>query len=108
MGYFGHASYKLGEILSSDNIMLVFSSPRLVGTPNFMLVACLAGPEVMAMLPPQPTKPITMPRQPGFSGGGKNKLTKPRIEGRDVSYGKIGLTTVAVTRDLLSVMPLVL
>ena len=31
-----------------------------------------------------------------------------RTEGREVSYGKIGPTTVAVTQDLLSGMPLVL
>ena len=31
-----------------------------------------------------------------------------RTKGRGVSYGKIGLTTVAVTRDLLFEMPLVL
>ena len=30
------------------------------------------------------------------------------VEGREVSYGKIGLTTVAVTQDLLSGMPLFL
>ena len=42
--------------------------------------------------------------------GEKNKeeYAKPRTEGREVSYGKIGLTTVAVTHDLLSGMPLVL
>ena len=33
---------------------------------------------------------------------------KPRAKGRLVSYRKIRLTTVAVTRDLLSRMPLVL
>ena len=32
----------------------------------------------------------------------------PRTEGREVSYGKIGLTTVAVTQDLSSGIPLVL
>ena len=64
----------------------------------------------MAMLPPPPTKPITLPWQRGFSGGEKKKVkyAKPRTEGREVSYGKIGLTTVAVTQDLLSGMPLVL
>ena len=36
----------------------------------------------------------------------KEEYAKPR--GREVSYGKIGLTTVAVTQDLLSGMPLVL
>ena len=64
---------------------------------------------VIAMLPPLPTKPITLPWQRGFMGGGKKKeYAKPRTEGRDVSFGKIGLTTVAVTQDLLSGMPLVL
>ena len=38
----------------------------------------------------------------------KEEYTKPRTEGREVSYGKIGLTTVAVTQDLHSGMPLVL
>ena len=37
----------------------------------------------------------------------KEAYAKPRTEGREVSYGKIGLTTVAVTQDLLSGMPLV-
>ena len=32
----------------------------------------------------------------------KEEYAKPRTEGREVSYGKIGLTTVAVTQDLLS------
>ena len=36
------------------------------------------------------------------------EYAKPRTKGRGVSYGKIGLTTVAVTHDLLSGMPLVL
>ena len=44
-----------------------------------------------------------------MSGGGKKKeYAKPRTEGREVSFGKIGLKTVAVTQDLLSGMPLVL
>ena len=38
----------------------------------------------------------------------KEDCAKPRTEGRGVSYGKRGLTTVAVTQDLLSGMPLVL
>ena len=38
----------------------------------------------------------------------KEEYAKPRTYGRGVSYGKIGLTTVAVTHDLLSGMPLVL
>ena len=38
----------------------------------------------------------------------KEEYAKPLTEGREVSYGKIGLTTVAVTQDLLSGMPLVL
>ena len=40
--------------------------------------------------------------------GEEKKKTKLRTEGIEVSYGKIGLTTVAVTQDLLSWMPLVL
>ena len=63
----------------------------------------------MAMLPPPPTIPITLPWQRGFSGGGKKEENaKPRTEGREVSYGKVGLTTVAVTQDLLSGIQLVL
>ena len=63
----------------------------------------------MAMLLPPPTIPITQPRQRGFSGGEKKgEYAKPRTEGREVSYGKIGLTTVAVTQDLLSGMPYVI
>ena len=63
----------------------------------------------MAMLPLPPTIPITLPLQRSFIGGGKNEeYAKPRSEGREVSYGKIGPTTVAVTQDLLSGMPLVL
>ena len=62
----------------------------------------------MTMLPPPPTKPKTLPRQHSFSEGEKNEYTKPRTAGRGVSYGKIGLTTVAVTEDLSSRMPLVL
>ena len=63
----------------------------------------------MAMLPPPPTIPITLPWQSGFSRGGKKEdYAKPRTEVREVSYGKIGLTTVAETQDLLSGMPLVL
>ena len=34
----------------------------------------------VAMLPPLPTKPITLPWQRGFSGGGKKEeYAKPRI-----------------------------
>ena len=45
----------------------------------------------------------------GFIGEGKKEeYAKPRTEGREVSYGKIGLTTVAVIQDLLSGMPLFL
>ena len=63
----------------------------------------------IAMFPPPTTKPITLPQQCGFSGGGKKEeYAKPRSKGRGVSYGKIGLTTVAVTQDLLLGMPLVL
>ena len=57
----------------------------------------------MAIIPLPPTNPITLPWQRGFNGGGKKEeYAKPRTEGREVSYGKIGLTTVAVTQDLLS------
>ena len=36
----------------------------------------------------------------------KEEYAKPCTKGRRVSYGKIGLTTVAVTQDLLSGKPL--
>ena len=36
------------------------------------------------------------------------EYAKPRTKRRGVSYGKIELTTVAVTQDLLSGMPLIL
>ena len=65
----------------------------------------------MAMLPPPATKPITLHLESGFSyrgGGGNETYAKPRTKGREVSYGKIGLTTVAATRDLFSGMQLVL
>ena len=39
---------------------------------------------------------------------GEEKTRSTLSHGRGVSYGKIGLTTVAVTHDLLSGMPLVL
>ena len=62
----------------------------------------------MAMLPPPPTNPITLPWQRDFTWGGKKaEYVKPLTEGREVSYGKIGLTILAVTQDLLSGMPLV-
>ena len=54
-------------------------------------------------------KLITLPWQCGFSWGGKKlEYAKPRAKLRGVSFGKIGLTTVAVTHDLFSGMPLVL
>ena len=63
----------------------------------------------MAMLPPPSTKPMTLPWQCGFNGAvKKEEYAKPRTKGSGVSYGKIGLTTVAVPQDLLSGMPLVL
>ena len=62
-----------------------------------------------SQLRPAPTKPTNLPRQRGFSRGGrKEEDAKPRTKGKGMSYGKIGLTTVAVTQDLLSGMPLVL
>ena len=36
---------KSGQILSSGNIIIAFSSPSFVGTPNFLMVACLVGPK---------------------------------------------------------------
>ena len=43
-----------------------------------------------------------------LAGEEKKEYAKPRTEGREVSYEKIELTTVAVTQDLLTWMPLVL
>ena len=43
-----------------------------------------------------------------LAGRKKEEYAKPRANGRGVSYGRIGLTTVAVTQDLQSEMPLVL
>ena len=43
-----------------------------------------------------------------YLGGKKEEYPKPCAKWRGVSYGKIGLTTVAVTHYLLSGMPLVL
>ena len=54
-----------------------------------------------------PTKPVTLLWQRGFSVGGAT-YAKPSTAGRAVSYGKIGLMTVAVTQNLISGMPLVL
>ena len=49
----------------------------------------------MAMLPPPTKKPITLPWQRGFSGGWKKEeYAMPRTKGREVSYGKTGLTTL--------------
>ena len=63
----------------------------------------------MTMLPPPPTKPITCPDIVVFAGEEKQEeCAMPRTKGRGVSYGKIGLTTLAVTQDLSSGMPLVL
>ena len=62
----------------------------------------------MAMLPPPSTKPITLPDSVVLAGEEKKEYAKPRTKGRGVSYGKIWLTTVAVTQDLPSGMRLVL
>ena len=35
-----------GQILSSANIIIVFSTQSFVGTPNFMFVACPVWPEL--------------------------------------------------------------
>ena len=43
-----------------------------------------------------------------LAGRKKKEYAMPRTEGREVSFRKIGLTTVAVTQDVLSGMPLVL
>ena len=61
----------------------------------------------MALLQPPPTKPITLPDSAVLAGDEK-KCGKPSSKGEKVSYEKVGLTTVAVTQNLLSGMPLVL
>ena len=38
----------------------------------------------------------------------REEYAKPHTEEREVSYGKVELTTVAVTQDLLSGMPFIL
>ena len=43
-----------------------------------------------------------------LAGEEKKEYAKPRTTGRGASYNKIGITTVAVTQDLSSGMPLVL
>ena len=48
---------------------------------------------------PQPCTDIVV-----LAGEGKKEYTKPCTKGRGVSYGKILLTTVAVTHDLHSGM----
>ena len=53
----------------------------------------------MAMSPSPPIKSIM---------NKKVEYPKPRTKGRGVSYGKIGLTTVAVSQGLPSRLPLVL
>ena len=64
----------------------------------------------MAMLPAPPTKPCpkTFFFTPLKQGSKKEEYAKPPTEGRELSYGKIGLTTVTVTQNLLSGMPLFL
>ena len=69
------------------------------------------GAIAMAMLPPPPTKPTTLPWLLGFKGGGKKKSTLihiPHTKGKRVSCGKIELTIVAVAQGLFSGLPLVL
>ena len=61
----------------------------------------------MTMFPPLPTKPIPFPDCVVLAGR-KKKNAQPRTKWRGVSYGKIEHTTMAVTQDLLSGMPLVL
>ena len=51
-----------------------------------------------ARLLPPPTKPITLPDSVVLAGEKrKEEYAKPRTKERGVSYGKIGLTTVAVS-----------
>ena len=63
----------------------------------------------MTMLPPPPTKPITLPSVVlAWEEKKKSTLGYVRAKGTEVSYGKIAFTTVAVTQDLQSGMPSVL
>ena len=77
--------------------------------------------DTMAMLPPPPTKPITLPKQRGFTRGEKNKkknsgqgdkkgeeYAKSRTRRERLSYWKIGFMTMAATQEHLSGMLLVL
>ena len=52
--------------------------------------------------------PYPCPDSVVLAGEEKGEYAKPRTKARGVSYVKIGHTTVAVTQDLLSGMPLVL
>ena len=62
----------------------------------------------MAWVPPPPTEPITCPDSGVLQKGEKKDHAKSHIKRRGVIYGKIGLTTVTVTQDLLSGMQLVI
>ena len=72
------------------------------------------------MLPPPPTKPITLPYSLVLAGEKKKieknrkrrekreEYAKPRTRRERLNYWKIGLTTMAATQELFSGMPLVL
>ena len=62
----------------------------------------------MAMLLPPPTKPILYTDSVVLAWKEKEEYAKPRTKGRGVSYGKIGLMTMAAAQDLLSGLLLVL
>ena len=60
----------------------------------------------MEILQSPPTIPITLPDSLVLAGEEKKKSMLSHV-GREKSYEKIGLTTVAVSQDLLSGMLLV-
>ena len=70
----------------------------------------------MAMLPPPPTKPITLPnsvvlareKKKGKRREKREEYAKARTRRERLSYWKIGLTTMAATQEHRSGMPLVL
>ena len=60
----------------------------------------------MALLPPLPSNSLHSPDSVVLAGEEKKEeYAKPRPIGSGVSYGKIGLTSVAVTQDFPSGMP---
>ena len=63
---------------------------------------------MMAILPPTQNKTHNPALTVILAGKVKKKSTLSHVQKGEVSYREIGLTTVAVTQDLLLEMPLVL